>query len=306
MKKKLLSLVLVTALALSLVIPAMAAFSVDDATVTPGSGITLSGSQFAWIATGNEALGAGNNVIDSVTFHLSGSGSETSFRVDIIRMIGFTPTLIWTGNCALAGSDVKVALPISFTQNSEILIYLLHDANDNAIGTVVVSFVWMPEVTFYDDDGTTVLYSANFRPGDTPVYGGAPPTKTATAQYTYTFAGWTPAIVPVTGVASYTATYTPTLRSYTVTFYDDDGTTVLDSGIYDYGDTPVYGGAPPTKASTAQYTYAFAGWSPAITTVGGPDTYKATYTGTLRVYTVTYNEVYGTWQQNGLDQESVV
>ena len=65
--------------------------------------------------------------------------------------------------------------------------------------------------------------------------------KAATAQYTYTFAGWTPEVVAVTADATYTATYTANLRSYTVTFYDENGTTVLDTQTVAYGETPVYG-----------------------------------------------------------------
>ena len=64
--------------------------------------------------------------------------------------------------------------------------------------------------------------------------------KASTAQYTYTFAGWSPAVVAVTEATEYTATFTPSLRSYTVTFYDENGTTVLDTQTVDYGDTPVY------------------------------------------------------------------
>ena len=70
------------------------------------------------------------------------------------------------------------------------------------------------------------------------------------------------------GDASYTAVYAETVNAYDVVFYDEDGTTPLEAltaGPYEYG-TLVSSIAPtPTKAATAEYTYTFAGWSPAVT-----------------------------------------
>lgn len=91
-------------------------------------------------------------------------------------------------------------------------------------------------MTFVDEDGTTVLKEATEY-----VYGTAAadivkpedPSKTDTAQYTYTFAGWTPEVVAVNGDATYTATYTPTLRSYTITWKNDDGS-VIDTTTVEY------------------------------------------------------------------------
>ena len=96
-----------------------------------------------------------------------------------------------------------------------------------------------------------------------------------------------PEIAIVTGDATYTATYTATKRSYTITFVDEDGTTVLQSSEVEYGETPVYSGNTPTKESTAEFDYAFAGWDPEIAIVTGEATYTATYTATRRSYTVT-------------------
>lgn len=142
-------------------------------------------------------------------------------------------------------------------------------------------------ITFVNEDGT-VLQSGKVAYGETPVYNGETPTKAATAQYTYTFAGWTPTISAVTGEATYKATYTATVNEYTVTFKNEDGT-VLQSGKVAYGEMPVYTGATPTKAATAQYTYTFAGWYPVLAEVTGDATYEARFDSVANQYTITYN-----------------
>ena len=133
-------------------------------------------------------------------------------------------------------------------------------------------------VTFVDEDGTTVIASTEYAYGATPI-APANPSKEATAQYTYTFAGWTPEIAAVTGDATYKATYNRTVNKYTVTFVDEDGTTVIASDEYEYGATPTPP-ANPSKAETGEYTYTFSGWSPEVSAVSATATYTATYTAT--------------------------
>ncbi len=148
-------------------------------------------------------------------------------------------------------------------------------------------------VTFVNEDGTE-LQSGKVAYGDTPVYTGATPTKAATAQYSYTFSGWTTEIVAVTGEVTYTAKFTATVNKYTVTWVDENGTVLETDVDVPYGTMPTFDHEEPTKAATAQYTFAFAGWTPAVVAVEGNATYTATYDSTVNEYTVIWADEDGT------------
>ncbi|MBQ7598873.1 MAG: hypothetical protein IJU56_09865 [Clostridia bacterium] len=153
-------------------------------------------------------------------------------------------------------------------------------------------------ITFVDEDGTTVLDTKTLAYGAAVTYGGTTPTKASTAQYDYTFGGWSDgttnyaagvALPAVAGNTTYTAYYTPTTRSYTITWVDGDGKTIETDTSVEYGATPTYNGTTPTKTATAQYTYSFNNtWSPAITTVSGDATYTAQFNSTVNKYSVTF------------------
>ena len=112
-------------------------------------------------------------------------------------------------------------------------------------------------IRFVDEDGTE-LQSSEVKYGQTPEYNGETPTKESTAEFHYTFAGWTPKIADVTGEATYKATYTATKRSYTLTVALAEGCEemgeVSGSGSYEYG-TVV------TLTATAHEGYKFMQWS---------------------------------------------
>ncbi len=120
-------------------------------------------------------------------------------------------------------------------------------------------------ITFANYDGT-ILQSTDVKAGTMPVYSYLTPTRPADAQYTYTFAGWTPEIVAVTGDATYTAVFEETLNTYTITWQDESGNVIRINEV-GYGLTPEFTGPTPTKAATNEYTYEFAGWLPKIKSV---------------------------------------
>jgi hypothetical protein len=82
------------------------------------------------------------------------------------------------------------------------------------------------EVTFVDENGTTILKAATQYDYNTPaalIEQPATPTKAETASHTYTFNGWDPALADVTADATYRATYTSTPKQYTITLNPDGG-----------------------------------------------------------------------------------
>ena len=152
------------------------------------------------------------------------------------------------------------------------------------------------EITWVDGDGNT-LKTEEVSYGETPVYTGATPTKTKTAQYTYEFKGWNPKVVSVTGKATYTAQFDGIVNKYTVKFVNENGL-VLQTIEVEYGKTPEYTMENPTKTGDVQYSYTFAGWDKEIESVTGDVTYTATFTQSVNKYTIKFVNEDGTELQS--------
>lgn len=75
------------------------------------------------------------------------------------------------------------------------------------------------------------------------------------------------------------------LPDYTIKFVNYDGTTLQQKTVEE-GTVPSYSGSTPTRPSTAQYTYKFAGWDKTVVAATGNTTYTAVYTTTINKYTV--------------------
>ena len=151
-------------------------------------------------------------------------------------------------------------------------------------------------ITWLNEDGS-LIDTTTVAGGTVPTHADA--TKDATAQYTYTFAGWSDgtttyapddALPEAIRNATYTATFTQTDREYTITWKNDDGS-VIDTTTVPYGTVPTH--ADATKDADALYTYTFAGWTPAIEAVTGDATYTATFDAAAKTFTVNVKNLKG-------------
>lgn len=147
-------------------------------------------------------------------------------------------------------------------------------------------------VTWKDYDGS-VLKMTFHDDGDTPVFdeGGEVPARMATAQYTYSFKEWSSAVVDVFGDATYTATYDSVAVEYEISFVDEDGNPLASPSSYEYGAQVSTFAPTPIMESTAEYTYTFVGWDPAITdetVVTGAAVYTAIFEAVKNTYTITF------------------
>ena len=119
--------------------------------------------------------------------------------------------------------------------------------------------------------------------GATPTFKGSTD-KAADAQYTYTFTGWDKEIATVTENVTYTAQYSETLNSYTISWDIDGDGEVDETTTVLYGEVPTH--ADGVKEGNAQYSYTFTGWSPALMAVTGDATYTAQFEETTNTVAI--------------------
>ena len=143
-------------------------------------------------------------------------------------------------------------------------------------------------LTFKDDDEQIIAIQAYVKGTlASQIIPPNVPTKQPNPEYSYTFAGWTPALATVTDDATYTATYNSITNRYTIT-WKNYNESVISTDLLNYGDTPVYSGDTPTKPADAEYSYEFDGWEPEIATVTDNATYTAHFTPSINTYEITW------------------
>ena len=141
-------------------------------------------------------------------------------------------------------------------------------------------------LSYYSWDGETLIESETISDNGNGTYSGSP-SRTATAQYSYTFIGWSLYTDQYTADANATksvgadrsvyAAYSRTVQTYTVTWKNADNTTLeTDTGVA-YGSMPTYNGTTPTYNGQTS-----TGWTPAVSAVTGDVTYTASYVPVYR------------------------
>lgn len=114
---------------------------------------------------------------------------------------------------------------------------------------------------------STILQTSFVQNGETAEYTGETPTKPSTAQYDYTFNGWSGS-GPVTAPVDYVAQFTSSVRYYTVRFIN--GNAILQTDSVAYGGSTSYRGATPTYYDPTQADdYDFAGWNKDTSSITG-------------------------------------
>lgn len=114
-------------------------------------------------------------------------------------------------------------------------------------------------VTFLNYDNTPIG-TVTVKDGDDAVYPFEIPEKSSDNQFDYTFSGWSGSVSDVHSDITVTALFTSTVRKYKVTFLDWNGS-ILKEYTVEYGSDVVYDGTLPTRESSTQSKYIFAGWS---------------------------------------------
>jgi len=126
-------------------------------------------------------------------------------------------------------------------------------------------------IRFFHEDGT-LLQSGEVEYGTVPVYAGSEPVKPGTAEFTYTFAGWTPEVVPVDGDADYTAVFSVERNRYTITWIIGKR---IETEQVPYGEMPSH--EPPAAETVYGIWQVFRKWTPVIQVVTGNASYTAVF-----------------------------
>lgn len=169
----------------------------------------------------------------------------------------------------VSGTDYHITYQAVFSEHR---VYVVKFMNDSVVHS---------ELHLYEGEGINI-------PAITPE-------RVSTYQFDYEFAGWTLDGENIVDVAetigtedlTYIAKYTAIDRYYDITFVDWDGTELAVYSVK-HDEKPIFDREIPTKVDSAQWHYDFDGWTPTVGAVTGNVIYTATYSSTVRSYTITW------------------
>ncbi len=237
------------------------AWKTEDGTlIHPGDKITVTKN------TTLTAVYTNKPQTETITYHYNFTDKDGNYN-DAIFEDGNHPKNTTATVKSLEGVNFKAPTGYEFlgwatTRDSNKIEYAAGDpVFVDANGDNNLYAVWQVKtytVTWVNWDGTVLETDTDVEYNSDPRYDGKNPTRAADAEYTYTFAGWTPEIKTVTGDATYKATYTKEANTYTLT-YDLDGGEWENDTTYMY--TKKYNEEVEVKADPTKEGYTFADWT---------------------------------------------
>ena len=277
---------------------------------------TLPEQPSAWIDSNGALFNVDTKLYSSVTISPFFPSAKDGFTVTYVE--GENENVATDNQKYVSGSSARV-LPPENSENFRAwkmegkLIYPGDKITVTKNTTLTAVYTNKPQTV-------TITYHYNFGDNTQPfIDSGYPKNTTATVRsydyvgFTeptgYKFLGWAtapdsnkiayaagdPVFVDANGDNDLYAVWQ--VKTYTVTWVDEDGTTLIDQKDYEYGAIPKFEGIEPTKAADAQYTYTFKGWDKDYTEVKGNQTYVAVYEKTTNKYNVTYDLNGGEWTE---------
>lgn len=139
------------------------------------------------------------------------------------------------------------------------------------------------EVLFYDAEGNVISRQtvAHGEDAEEPEV----PEKEPTAQYNYTFTGWSADTEGITGDTAFYPVYEAETRSYTVTFMN--GSTVLETQTVEYGDAAT-APAAPARPEEEWGRWEFTGWLGSYANITKDEVIRAVFEKVYNEYEVVF------------------